>query len=61
MQDLTFNHGDNKSNNRGDRLLTALSQFDDDFIDALAQDLVTPQALQDGEHAKAGEAIKANF
>jgi antitoxin VapB len=33
--------------NRGDRLLAALTQFDDDFIDVLAQDVLTPQTLQD--------------
>jgi len=32
---------------RGDMLLAALTQFDDDFIEALAQDVLTPQTLQD--------------
>lgn len=32
---------------RGDRLLEALTQFDDDFIEALAEDALTQPEMQD--------------
>ncbi len=37
-----FDNGKRKSK-RGDSLLKALSQFDDDFIEALAQDVLAQQ------------------
>lgn len=32
---------------RGDQLLAALTQFDEDFIEALADEALSPQTLQD--------------